>query len=294
MPRLTLSRRLGPLRRPARAGRPRRDASIIATGDFVVLVGRSGCGKTSLLNVAAGFLAAGAGQRHDRRPAGHRRPAPDRAVVFQNDALFPWLASRENVAFALRLRGVPTRRAPRRADELLALVQLDGAGDKPHLGALRRHAPARRPGAGARRRARLPADGRAARRARRADARADADDCCSTSGRQRPRRADGHPRHRGGAAARHPHRRHGPEARAGSCGPSRPASAGATRRGEPIAAIKADPAFAAPRARTRRRDLRRRGGMTLSPDRRTARLQGATGRGLSVPWPRPRAGSAAG
>ena len=98
-------------------------------GDFVVLVGRSGCGKTSLLNVAAGLVEPTRGQATiGGRPI--TAPGPDRAVVFQNDALFPWLTARENVAFALRLRGVNADKRTRRADELLSLVKLEGAGDK--------------------------------------------------------------------------------------------------------------------------------------------------------------------
>jgi taurine transport system ATP-binding protein len=98
-------------------------------GDFVVLVGRSGCGKTSLLNVAAGLVepAGGLATVGGRPITG---PGSDRAVVFQNDALFPWLTARENVAFALRLRGVPAGKRSRRADELLSLVKLGDAGDR--------------------------------------------------------------------------------------------------------------------------------------------------------------------
>lgn len=105
-------------------------ASIdIAQGDFVVLVGRSGCGKTSLLNVAAGLVApAGGIATVDGQPI--TAPGADRAVVFQNDALFPWLTARENVAFALRLRGVRPAERARRAEELLALVKLEGSGDR--------------------------------------------------------------------------------------------------------------------------------------------------------------------
>ncbi|TGV52673.1 ATP-binding cassette domain-containing protein [bacterium M00.F.Ca.ET.141.01.1.1] len=101
----------------------------VAGNDFVVLVGRSGCGKTSLLNVAAGLVAPARGTASiNGQPI--TGPGSDRAVVFQNDALFPWLTARENVAFALRLRGVrPTERA-RCADRLLDLVKLGDAGDK--------------------------------------------------------------------------------------------------------------------------------------------------------------------
>ncbi|MER8370990.1 taurine ABC transporter ATP-binding protein [Mesorhizobium sp. M1378] len=105
-------------------------ASIdIASGDFVVLVGRSGCGKTSLLNVAAGLvMPAGGSATVDGAPI--VAPGADRAVVFQNDALFPWLSARENVAFALRLRGVRPSERARRADALLELVQLEDSGDR--------------------------------------------------------------------------------------------------------------------------------------------------------------------
>lgn len=101
----------------------------VAKHDFVVLVGRSGCGKTSLLNVAAGLVEpVRGGATIGGRPI--TAPGSDRAVVFQNDALFPWLTARENVAFALRLRGVRPDERARRADELLRLVKLEGAGDK--------------------------------------------------------------------------------------------------------------------------------------------------------------------
>ncbi|TIS99264.1 ATP-binding cassette domain-containing protein, partial [Mesorhizobium sp.] len=90
----------------------------VAKHDFVVLVGRSGCGKTSLLNVAAGLVEpVRGGATIGGRPI--TAPGSDRAVVFQNDALFPWLTARENVAFALRLRGVRPDERARRADELL-------------------------------------------------------------------------------------------------------------------------------------------------------------------------------
>lgn len=101
----------------------------VASGDFVVLTGRSGCGKTSLLNVAAGLVAPASGSATvDGRAI--TEPGADRAVVFQNDALFPWLTVRDNVSFALRMRGAsePDRRA--RADGLLAQVKLEGYGER--------------------------------------------------------------------------------------------------------------------------------------------------------------------
>ena len=101
----------------------------VGTGDFVVLTGRSGCGKTSLLNVAAGFLTPFLGKASvDGRPI--TVPGADRAVVFQNDALFPWLSARDNVSFALRMSGVPKAKRDDHADELLQRVRLSDAGSK--------------------------------------------------------------------------------------------------------------------------------------------------------------------
>ena len=102
----------------------------LSAGEFVVAIGRSGCGKTTLLNLAAGFLSPTRG-RVLLNGSPVDGPGKGRAVVFQEDALFPWLSARENVAFALRLRGTGAAERARRADRLLAQVGLDGAGDKP-------------------------------------------------------------------------------------------------------------------------------------------------------------------
>jgi taurine transport system ATP-binding protein len=119
-----------------RLGNPAAPATLanvsltVASGDFVVVVGRSGCGKTTLLKLAAGFLEPERGvvRRDGRRIEG---PGSDRAVVFQHDALYPWLSTRDNVAFPLRLRGTPPGERLRRADELLALVGLSEAAERP-------------------------------------------------------------------------------------------------------------------------------------------------------------------
>jgi ABC-type nitrate/sulfonate/bicarbonate transport system ATPase subunit len=95
----------------------------IEPGAFVAIIGPSGCGKSTLLNLMAGFEKPTAGSLY----AGDQRivdPDPDRGMVFQQYALFPWLTVRENVAFGLRLAGVDLDERNARADEYLDLVGL--------------------------------------------------------------------------------------------------------------------------------------------------------------------------
>jgi nitrate/nitrite transport system ATP-binding protein len=72
----------------------------VSSGELVVLIGHSGCGKSTLLNIVAGLLAptAGAALFDDRPIAG---PGPERAVVFQNYSLLPWLSVYDNVFVAV-------------------------------------------------------------------------------------------------------------------------------------------------------------------------------------------------
>ena len=101
----------------------------IASDELVAVIGRSGSGKTSLLNLAAGFLEPTAGTiTVDGAPV--RGPGADRAVVFQDDALYPWLDARDNIAFPLKLKGIPLAARRKKAEALLERVGLADAGDR--------------------------------------------------------------------------------------------------------------------------------------------------------------------
>jgi NitT/TauT family transport system ATP-binding protein len=104
----------------------------IATGEFVSILGPSGCGKTTLLNIVAGFIEPTHGEilLNGRRIQG---PGPDRGVVFQSFALFPWKTVLDNVAFGLKMRGIPRDERTRVAREYIALVGLTGSESRfPH------------------------------------------------------------------------------------------------------------------------------------------------------------------
>jgi NitT/TauT family transport system ATP-binding protein len=97
----------------------------VQPGEFVVLLGASGCGKTTLLNIVAGLDRPTYGTV-DVRAA---RPA----VMFQEPALLPWLTAGRNVELPMRIAGVGRAGRRERAAELLDLVRLTGmAGRRPH------------------------------------------------------------------------------------------------------------------------------------------------------------------
>src|SRR3989449_7450986 len=99
----------------------------IARGEFVCLLGPAGCGKSTLLNAIAGFSLPASGEiLAFGKPV--QKPEPERAMVFQEYALFPWMTVRENVAFGLRIRG--DREARAKADALLDKLDLRGFGDR--------------------------------------------------------------------------------------------------------------------------------------------------------------------
>jgi NitT/TauT family transport system ATP-binding protein len=129
--------------RRARAGPPKIDVSRVGhrfrnevaaledvniqvhAGEFVCLLGPSGCGKTTLLYALAGHLQPSGG-RISVDGVQVRRPGPERLLLFQEPALFPWMTVRQNLVFALRAAGFSRGESNERARRQLALVQLVG------------------------------------------------------------------------------------------------------------------------------------------------------------------------
>lgn len=112
------------------------DCSIeIRPGEFCAIVGPSGCGKSTLLNAIAGFDGLSSGEilldgDVINRPRMHPKPGPDRIVVFQNGALFPWASVRENLIRGPIIRGgMSETEALERARELLERVGLSDIED---------------------------------------------------------------------------------------------------------------------------------------------------------------------
>ena len=110
-----------------------RDINLtVAKGEFVALIGHSGCGKSTLLNLIAGLTTPTSGVLlcADREIAG---PGPERAVVFQNHSLLPWLTCFENIYLAVeRVFGATESKAQlkQRTNDALALVGLTAAAQK--------------------------------------------------------------------------------------------------------------------------------------------------------------------
>jgi NitT/TauT family transport system ATP-binding protein len=101
----------------------------VAEHEFLCLLGPSGCGKSTLLNILAGFLSPTAGTvRVDGRPV--TGPAPERGVVFQEYALFPWLTVTGNVEFGPAMAGRPATERRAIATRYLDLVGLRAHAEK--------------------------------------------------------------------------------------------------------------------------------------------------------------------
>jgi NitT/TauT family transport system ATP-binding protein len=104
----------------------------ISAGEFVTIVGQSGCGKTTLLKILAGLLQRSAGSvTLGGQPV--NAPSRDIGIVFQDPVLLPWRNVIDNVMLPVEVLGLDRRSSARRALDLLGLVGLEGFEDKyPH------------------------------------------------------------------------------------------------------------------------------------------------------------------
>jgi NitT/TauT family transport system ATP-binding protein len=104
----------------------------VEKGDFVSILGPSGCGKTTVLNIIAGFIKPSSGSvlLNAQEIKG---PGPDRGVVFQSFALFPWRTVLQNVTFGPKMRGISRSKREASAREYVKLVGLEGFENRyPH------------------------------------------------------------------------------------------------------------------------------------------------------------------
>jgi len=109
------------------------DVSLnVETGELLAILGPSGCGKSTLLRVVAGLLRADRGTVRIAGRGMNGVPSRDRGIgfVFQDYALFPKMTVRDNVAFGLRVRGVPPGERNKKTSEMLELVGLAEEADR--------------------------------------------------------------------------------------------------------------------------------------------------------------------
>ncbi len=100
----------------------------VANREFVALLGPSGCGKSTLLYLIGGFLPVEAGAiTIDGKPVAG--PGPDRGIVFQHFALFPWKTVRGNILYGLERQGMPKEEREKRVQDFIELVGLAGFED---------------------------------------------------------------------------------------------------------------------------------------------------------------------
>lgn len=92
-------------------------------GELIAILGRSGCGKSTLLKIVAGFIPPGSGKvLLNQRPV--TEPGPDRCIIFQEDALFPWLTVGENITFGLKGKKISKKQKAAEMNCFLNLVGL--------------------------------------------------------------------------------------------------------------------------------------------------------------------------
>ncbi len=100
----------------------------VEAGDFVCLVGPSGCGKSTFLRIIAGLEKPDEGQiLFDGRPV--TETGPERIMVFQEGALFPWLKVQDNVEFGLKMAGIPKEERAKISNRYLDMMQLTKFAD---------------------------------------------------------------------------------------------------------------------------------------------------------------------
>lgn len=100
----------------------------VPTGEFLCLVGPSGCGKSTLVFIIAGLVKASSGEV---RVAGKPviEPDPDRTMVFQGDAVFPWMTVAQNIGYGLRYTPMSKKEQDKTVNQLIQLVGLTGFAD---------------------------------------------------------------------------------------------------------------------------------------------------------------------
>lgn len=109
------------------------DVSLdVAPGEFIALLGASGCGKTTLLRAISGFVKVASGRilLSGQDITGAPPDKREMAMVFQSYALWPHMTAAQNIGYGLKLRKVPRAEIRKRVDEMLALLGLEGFGER--------------------------------------------------------------------------------------------------------------------------------------------------------------------
>ena len=104
----------------------------VRPGEFVALLGSSGCGKTTLLRAISGFVPVSSGRIlvEERDTTGLPPDKRDMAMVFQSYALWPHMTAAGNIGYGLKLRGWDRARIVQRVNQMLAMLKLDGLGER--------------------------------------------------------------------------------------------------------------------------------------------------------------------